>query len=346
MITDLKVLNTVTALGADLVVGTTYTTLGGSIPVPNLSIASIVSTDPVVEQKEVWTITPTAANSYTYSLVINGYSKTTGNKLSVPLSFTSDASATATEICTGFRALLASYTDLNVVASGTATLVLTASGIGSTSLSQLACFEVASTDGNISAVNGTDGIPSVGLASQLAFQYPANQQNSMSGYADISNLASGYYYKSIVVNYAVPASSGSNAYASTTNTNSIVCLVKCGTSATPTTANYATLCDTWGTVAQLAAGYKATIVAVGANVDFGSNLATRASGSFITESLVAGDVIAVSDGATTTGSATVVLPYSDGATAANFIFTKAYISSAATVSAGAAFVVHKVNLPI
>jgi hypothetical protein len=346
MITDLKVLNTVTALGADLVVGANYTTLGGSLSIPNVSIANIVSTDPVVEVKEVWTITPTAANNYTYSLVINGYSKTTGNPLSVPLTVTSDASGTATEICDLFRAQLAFYTDINVVASGTTTLVLTASGIGSTGLSQLAKFVVVSTDGNLALVNTTDGVPSIGLASQLAYEYPANQQNSMSGYAAISNLTSGYYYKSIIINYAVPATSGSNAYGSTTNTNSVVCLVKCGTTATPTTANYATLCDTWGTVAQLALGYKATIVATGANVDFGSNLATRASGSFITEKLVPNDIIAISDGATTTGSATVVLPYSDGATAANFIFTKAYITSADTVSAGAAFVVHKANIPL
>jgi hypothetical protein len=340
MITDLKVLNTVTALGADLVVSTDYTTIGGSIPVPNPSIANIVSTDPVVEVKEVWTITPTAANSYTYSLVINGYSKTTGNRLSVPLSFTSDASATATEICTGFRALLASYTDINVVASGTATLILTASGIGSTGLSQLACFEVASTDGNIAAVNGTDGVPSVGLASQLAFAYPANQQNSMSGYADISNLTSGYYYKSIVINYAVPATSGSNAYASTTNTNSVVCLVKCGTSATPTTTNYATLCSGWGTVAQLDAGYKATIVAVGANVDFTSNVATRASGSFLTEKIKTTDLLAVSDGIVEGTYGQILAAYTTGAAAG---VTKAVVD-AADIAAAAAFVVKRNNI--
>lgn len=347
IITDLKVLNTVTALGADLVVGSSYTTIGGSRPIPNSSIVSVKQIDPVVEQLEVYTGTPTAANNTTYGVVINGYSKSTGNRLSVVLSYTSDSSATATEICNAFRTQLAAYPDLNVVASGTSTLILTASGIGSTGLSQLACFEATSPDGGISFVNGTDGIPSVGLASQLPFEYPANQINSESGWAAISNLTATYYYTQVIISYAVPAGSGSNFWAGQTNTNEVVCLVKCGTSATPTTSNYATLCGSWGTVAGLAAGYKYTIVAVGANVDFGSNAATRASGTFLTELLAGGDIIAISDGATTSanGVATVLLPYAASTTATALTATNALIDVSATVSAGAAFVIHKTNIP-
>lgn len=351
MITGLKVLNTVTALGADLV----YLT-GGNIALSTLpkvkgsQITGITILAPVVEIKEVWTITPTATNSYIYTMVINGYSKSTGNSLSVPLSVTSDASATATEICDLFRAALLTNNDINVVGSGTTTLVLTATGISSTtpSLSQLACFQVGSNDTNLSPVNTTDGVPSIGLDYQLAADFPPPLQNAKSGYPDILTLTSGYYYTQVTITYEKLAQTGSNQFAYPTNTNSQICLIKTGTTATPTIANFATLASSWGTLAQLAAGYKGTIVAVGANVSFGSNVAVRASGSFITEQLVPGDIIAISDGLTTAtnGTANVVLPYSDGTTAANFIFANAYTDNANTVAAAAAFVIHKANLPL
>lgn len=350
IITDLKVLNTVTALGADLVVGSHATTLGGSRPIPNTSIISVEQVAPVVEVKEVYTITPTAANSTDYTLTINGYNTATGLRMSVPITVTSDATATATEICDLFRTAIGTVSNLNVVASGTTTLVLTATGILSTGqFPQLACFTVTTADTNLAVVNTTDGVPSVGLAAQLVWEYPANptNPNSDSGYPAMSNLTSGYYYQQVKINYAPAAGSGSAAWSGEINLNQVVALVKVGTSATATTSNFATLCGAWGTIAGLAAGYKYTIVATGANVGFASNAATRASGSFLTELLTSGDIIAISDGATTAANAyaTVLLPYAASTTAGSLTATDALIDVSATVSAGAAFVVHKTNIP-
>lgn len=349
-VTTLKILNTVTALGADLVFNTDGTIALSTLPTfKSVAVRSIMNTAPVVEVKEVWTITPTAAGIYTYQLTIVGVSKTTGLPLAVNLSYVSDASGTATEICNGFRTQLANFTDLNVVGSGTTTLVLTASGITPTSpFSQLATFEVASTDGNLALVNTTDGVPSLGLAYQLADKYPLPLRNADSGYASIADLVAGSYYAEIAISYEVSAGTGSPNFRDPIHTNTIVCLVLTGTTATPTTANYATLVSTWGTIAQLAAGYKSTIVAVGANVAYASSIATRASGSFVTEQLRPQDQIAISDGAVTStnGLATVIAPYTDGTTAANFIFADATIDNSNTVTAGAAFVIHRVNLQL
>lgn len=69
---------------------------------------------------QVTTITPTAVNSTVYNLAINGRA----------YAITSDASATATEIAAAFIALINADTDVGVVASGTSTLVLTASVAG------------------------------------------------------------------------------------------------------------------------------------------------------------------------------------------------------------------------
>lgn len=71
--------------------------------------------------KQVSTITPTAANATRYALDVQVPGRT------FSFEFTSDADATATEICDGFRALMAANAAFTaqVVASGTSTLILT-----------------------------------------------------------------------------------------------------------------------------------------------------------------------------------------------------------------------------
>lgn len=69
---------------------------------------------------QVDTITPTAVNSATYNLSIDGRA----------FAMTADGSATAAEIVTAFTALINADTDAPVVASGTSTLILTAKSAG------------------------------------------------------------------------------------------------------------------------------------------------------------------------------------------------------------------------
>jgi hypothetical protein len=80
----------------------------------------------------VETVTPTAVNDQQYSLRLDVDTEGNGDFKSYVIAALGDASATATEICTAFRADLASITELTgvVTGSGTATLILTgAAGI-------------------------------------------------------------------------------------------------------------------------------------------------------------------------------------------------------------------------
>jgi hypothetical protein len=99
----------------------------------------------------VKTLTPTAANSTVYSLILFAAGRLWF------FTTTSDGSATATEICDAFRTAMAADAAFTavLVASGTATLVLTGvagSGVG-------ADFDVHSTGaGTIAVANTTPGV--------------------------------------------------------------------------------------------------------------------------------------------------------------------------------------------
>jgi hypothetical protein len=95
---------------------------------------------------QVITVTPTAANTYIYSVTIND----------TEFSFTSDGSATAAEIVTGLIALINAGSE-PVTASGTSTLILTADEAG-------VSFTVT-LGGNLSKVTS---VANVGIATDLA----------------------------------------------------------------------------------------------------------------------------------------------------------------------------------
>jgi len=356
IIKEIAVLNTVTALGADLDVnanGNTFiTNLGFGIP--TRSIIDITSQDPVTAVAGVVTVTPTAANSAIYSIVINGWDTTSGAQRAVKLVYTTSSSGdTATTICDAWRTALATQTGFSVVGTGTATLIITGAttvanggtpyvtfSVGSTasSVSSASASGSAVTIGaNISATRTTASVDGFGTTAALQQLYPPNSNASGTNYAQISNLTSASTYTQWLITYTTPDVSFDSA--NTTNLCQVVVLVKSGVT------NFATLSSSWGTLGQLALGYKATLVAAGANIDFGSNNATRASGSFVTELLKSDDQIAISDGVTltTNGLATVLAPYSTGAAAG---VAKAVIDNANTVTAGAAFVIQRTNLPL
>uniref|UniRef100_UPI00399C6B52 hypothetical protein n=1 Tax=Legionella jordanis TaxID=456 RepID=UPI00399C6B52 len=83
------VLNTVTALGADLNVSTDGNTYIKNVEpsIPNASIQSVTITNPVAAVAGVITITPTAANSTLYKFTINAYNTETGNVQILPVSY-------------------------------------------------------------------------------------------------------------------------------------------------------------------------------------------------------------------------------------------------------------------
>lgn len=82
--------------------------------------------DGVAGNPAIWTLTPTVANSTLYRLHIH-IPTAPGAQQDFYFEYTSDGTATATEICDGFRTAMAAdagFTAL-VVASGTTTLILT-----------------------------------------------------------------------------------------------------------------------------------------------------------------------------------------------------------------------------
>jgi hypothetical protein len=72
-----------------------------------------------------YVFTPVVRNSHTYTLTVGGKGFAT-----TQISYTSDANATATEICDGLRTALAALTGENCTGSGTTTLIITATTAG------------------------------------------------------------------------------------------------------------------------------------------------------------------------------------------------------------------------
>lgn len=266
---------TVTALGADAVVSGGYLYLKGFEPmlVSGIKPTSVIA--PVTEQLEVWTGTPTAANSTVYQISLTYSNRNTGaieTWNSVP--YTSDATATATEICDNLRAQVNAMNEvIPVVATGTTTLVLTAE----------AGFAVfTATDmgpGVVAFVNGTAGIPAVGKGSDL----------KNGNYTDSTLVDASYYYQ-VTMNYNNRKNIGS-AQESTSLVNKSVLYVL------STATNVLTLVGTYGTLTQALAGYSATWTAAG-TVPTMSNGVITLGGSDIfygnsdtNIGLVSGDVI-------------------------------------------------------
>lgn len=259
MINQLAVLNTVTAGGTDVNLSTDgncyIKNLANSFP--NMGIKSVKITTPVAAVAGARTITPVAANSSQYKLIITTNDTVTGALKTVILDYTTAASGdTATTICDAWREQLAEYSNIPLTGSGTTTFIVT----GSTDFPE---FTVAAPVGNISGhtTYSTSPVIGVGLASKLAEQYPAALTNSLSGWEQIADLTSGYYYTQVEI-YAETSGNFGGGYNDAVTQISSVILVKFGTdpSVASTTTNYYDLLDsTYGVFYGLQKGYKYTI---------------------------------------------------------------------------------------
>ena len=115
---------------------------------------------------QIITVTPTAVNSATYSVTIDG----------VDYEFIADASATDAEIVTGLIAAINADADCVVTASGTTTLILTAdvagNGFSYSVGANLAAAVTAANNGVVEDINVVDAVNSdwyvVGLESRNA----------------------------------------------------------------------------------------------------------------------------------------------------------------------------------
>lgn len=314
MISAIKVLNTVTALGTDVSVGSDgIVNIASVAAVDAYNVKNVTINLPAAEVPGVITITPTAANSTVYTFYVNGFSKSTGLPKVVNVSFTSAAAATATTISTQAKAIINADTDFSVAATGTATIVLTgATGFpffttgGTSAVVDSYSSVTATIFANLSAANGTAGVAAKGTVALLQNKYAYATSGNALTYSDLANLTAGYYYTEVVIDYISTGYSGSGAFKGEISTLEAVVLVRAnttGTYANPvspalsdfTTTNYGDLLWTYGTITGLAAGYRVVGSALTTAITAGAlNSTTQVqtiAGTTVTTSLATLDVV-------------------------------------------------------
>lgn len=186
-----SVLSTIQAAAADITQSQGVLSITGLVPMKYSLIQGTGAGElaPVAETLQVTTVTPTAANSSTYTLVITQFVESIGRLVTEQVSYTTAPSGdTATTICNAWRAQLAAYNDLAITGSGAATFIMTAEA-GS------AIFTVVALQSNIAVVTGTPGVASRGTYDDL-----------VAAGVDASLLTVGATYSTTVFDYGVLSS--------------------------------------------------------------------------------------------------------------------------------------------
>jgi hypothetical protein len=310
MISAIKVLNSVTALGTDVSVGSDGIVNIASVEtVDAYNLRGVSVTVPQTEVSGVVTITPTAASLAVYTFYINAFSLSTGLPKVLNVSFTSASGADATTISNQARAIINADTDLSVIASGTATIVLTAKvsqpffvvgGLLANvdSYSSASATTIAT---NLSAANGTAGRAVRGSVAYLQNKYAYSANGNALNYNELALLTSGFFYTEVVISYITTTPSGSGAFKGEISTLEAVVLVKAntdGSSSVFTTTNYADLLGSYGTIPALAAGYRAVISApatttAAVTVTTGAIALSGGAATFATLGAQSGDYIVI-----------------------------------------------------
>ena len=309
MISAIKVLNSVTALGTDVSVGSDgIVNIASVATVDAYNLRGVSVTVPQTEVSGVVTITPTAASLTVYNFYINAFSLTTGLPKVLNVSFTSASGADATTISNQARAIINADTDLSVIASGTATIVLTAKAtqpffvVGGL-LANVDSYssQTATIATNLSAANGTAGRAVRGSVAYLQNKYAYSAAGNALNYNELALLTSGFFYTEVVISYITTTPSGSGAFKGEISTLETVVLVRAntdGSSSVFTTTNYADLLGSYGTIPALAAGYRAVISApatttAAVTVTTGAIALSGGAATFATLGAQSGDYIVI-----------------------------------------------------
>lgn len=273
MITTLKVLNSVTALGTDVSVGADgILNIAGGAVADAYNVRNVSINTSVAETAGIITITPTTVTaSLPYAFYISGFSKSTGLPKTMNVSFTSSPSPSATTISAQAIAIINADTDFSVTAAGSATIVLTSTagyplftvGGSSDALTSTGNESAQTITTTLTATNGTVGVIGAGLGSSLQAKYAYAAAGNALIYNELANLVTTSYYTEIVIDYLGTGYSGSGAFRGEISTNQAVVLVAYGTSAqganaasSSATTNYSDLLGIYGTVVGLQAGYR------------------------------------------------------------------------------------------
>lgn len=276
-----SVLNTVAALGADCVVINKQISVTGLKPLiaqANLKPTSVIA--PVTGVSQVSTYTPTAANSTQYALVVTFTNKASRQVESQTFYYTTAASGdTATTISASFIAQInALFPIMPIVASGSATIILTAS----------AGYEVFQSQsigvGVLTFADTTPGVVRVGYGADVIRTYSEPDVTA--------NVIPTSYYYQVVMDY------GSSGVGTQTMTQSSV-VNRALVFVLSTATNIETLVGTYGTLTYAIAGKSATWVASGGTIAYTvtTGVITIATDTFASAALFVGDITLI--GATT-----------------------------------------------
>ncbi len=151
MINQLTVLNTIQDNSADVFVDNFGNlNITGLDAIPASAVYSVERIASTAGQAAKAQLTFTAANSTTYSFVINGYNMTSGNTQSQLVTYTSDASATQNEITAAVTAYINSLAGFSVTATDSGSGVVLLQGKTPTQACPFAgVFTVGEEDANI-----------------------------------------------------------------------------------------------------------------------------------------------------------------------------------------------------
>lgn len=166
-------LDTLAASGADVIFNNHILQVTGSPQIDFRKIEAVQLIPPTNELLQVQTVTPTAANSTTFSIfiqqVVNG--RLIGRVFSYDTAASGD---TATTICNAWRSAINLDSSVQITATGTATLILTAktgfplfsvtSLSGANSIAATVSGKSAFTGGTFTASTATFGVTSHGYA--------------------------------------------------------------------------------------------------------------------------------------------------------------------------------------
>jgi hypothetical protein len=168
---------TVTASAADITVAnhilnigaTTLAPLPGrqTIDVRKIEKAALVTA--VAETRAIWTVTPTFAASQEFSIIITQIINGTAKQM-VATAYTAASGGNITSLCDALRAVINANTTMQIVASGTTTLILTANA-GYPLIPSVSQVSLSSTPGVFASFTATQaGVAAKGTYAALIAQ--------------------------------------------------------------------------------------------------------------------------------------------------------------------------------
>jgi hypothetical protein len=168
---------TVTAAAADITVANHILNIGATTlaPLPGrqtidvrlIEKAALVTA--VAETAAVWTITPTAAASQEFSILITQIINGTPKQM-IATAYSLASGSTATTICNDLRAQINANTTMKVTATGTTTLILTAQSTYPL-IASVSQVSLGTTPGTFASItNGTPGVAAKGTYAALIAQ--------------------------------------------------------------------------------------------------------------------------------------------------------------------------------